>query len=48
MKIASDSWLRTEIDKKDEFNFPNVNFPFIFSNSPAAHAHGLRSFRLSL
>jgi hypothetical protein len=48
MKIASDSWLRTEIDKKDDFNFPIVSFPFIFSNSPAARAYELHNFQLSL
>jgi hypothetical protein len=48
MKIASDSWLRTAIDKKYEFDFPIVNFPFIFSNSPAAYAYELHSFQLSL
>jgi hypothetical protein len=47
MTIASDSWLRTEIDKRDEFDFPIVNFPFIFSNSPAAYAYELNSFQLS-
>ena len=36
------------IDKRDEFYFPIVNFPFIFSNSPAAYAYELHSFQLSL
>ena len=48
MKIVSDSWVRTEIDKRDEFDFPIVNFPFIFSNSPSARAYELHSFQLSL
>jgi len=48
MNIASDSWLRTEIDKRDEFNFPMVSFPFIFINSPAARAYELHNFQLSL
>ena len=39
MNIASDSWLRTEIDKRDEFDFPIVNFSFISSNSPATYAY---------
>ena len=27
-------------DKRDDFNFPVVNFPFIWSNIPAARANG--------
>jgi hypothetical protein len=33
-------WIRTKLyDKKDDFNFPIVNFPFICSNIPAAPAY---------
>jgi hypothetical protein len=28
-------------DKRDDFNFPIVNFPFIFNNIPAAPAYGV-------
>jgi hypothetical protein len=28
-------------DKRDDFNFPIVNFPFICSNIPAAHVYGV-------
>ena len=28
-------------DKRDDFNFPIVNFPFICSNIPAAPAYGV-------
>jgi len=27
-------------DKRDEFNFPIVYFPFIYSNIPTTHAFG--------
>ena len=34
--------LRTKVyDKRDYFNFPIVNFPFICSNIPATHAYGI-------
>jgi hypothetical protein len=34
--------LRTKLyDKRDDFNFPIVNFPFICSNIPAAPAYGV-------
>jgi hypothetical protein len=29
-------------NKRDEFNFLTVNFPFISSNIPSAPAHGVR------
>jgi hypothetical protein len=29
------------VDKRDDFNFPIVNFPFICSNIPAAPAYGV-------
>ena len=34
--------LRTKLyDKRDDFNFPIVNFPFICSNIPATSAYGV-------
>jgi hypothetical protein len=34
--------LRTKLyNKRDYFNFPIVNFPFIYSNIPAAPAYGV-------
>jgi hypothetical protein len=40
--IDSEGRLRTKLyDKRDNFNFPIVNFPFIFSNIPAAPAYGV-------
>jgi hypothetical protein len=39
-EIDSKCRLRTKLyDKRDDFNFPIVNFPFIYSNIPAAHAY---------
>ena len=39
LEIDSDGRLRTKIyDKRDYFNFPIVNFSFICSNIPTAHA----------
>jgi hypothetical protein len=38
--IDSEERLRTNhYDKRDDFNFPIVNFPFICSNIPAASAY---------
>jgi hypothetical protein len=38
----SDGWLRTKLyDKRDDFNFLIVNFPFICNNMQAAHAYGV-------
>jgi hypothetical protein len=34
-------WGAVKNDKRDDFNFPIVNFPFICSNIPAAPAYGL-------
>ena len=31
---------RKHYDKRDDFNFPIVNFPFVCGNIPAAHAYG--------
>ena len=28
-------------NKRDDFNFPVVNFPFLSSNIPSAHAYGV-------
>jgi len=40
LEIDSESQLRTNLyDKIDDFNFPIVNFPFMFSNIPVAHAY---------
>ena len=42
LEIGSDGRLRTKLyDKRDDFNFPIVNFPFICSNIPAAPAYGV-------
>ena len=36
LEIDSEGWLRTKLyDKRDDLNFPIVNFPFICSNIPA-------------
>ena len=41
-EIDSEGRLRTKLyDKRDYFNFPIVNFPFICSNIPAAPAYGV-------
>ena len=38
----SDGGLRTKLyDKRDDFNFPIANFPFICSSIPAAPAYGV-------
>ena len=36
----------TPYDKRDDFNFPIVNFPFICSNIPVAPAYGVYFSRL--
>ena len=42
LEIDSEGRLRTKhYDKRDDFNFPIVNFPFICSNIPAAPAYGV-------
>jgi len=42
LEIDSECRLRTKLnDKRDYFNFPIVNIPFICSNIPAAPAYGL-------
>ena len=41
-EIDSEGRLKTKLyDKRDDFNFPIVNFPFICSNIPAAPAYGV-------
>ena len=42
LEIDKDGFLKTRIyDKRDGFNFPIVNFPFLSSNIPAAPAYGV-------
>ena len=42
LKINSEGRLRTKLyDKRDDFSFPIVNFPLIWSNIPAAPAYGV-------
>ena len=42
LEIDSEGRLRTKLyDKRDDFNVPIVNFPFICSNIPAAPAYGV-------
>ena len=42
LEIESEDRLRTKLyDKRDDFNFPILNFPFIYSNIPAAPAYGV-------
>jgi hypothetical protein len=42
LEIENEARLRTKLyDKRDDFNFPIVNFPFICSNIPAAPAYGV-------
>ena len=42
LEIDSEGRLRTKLyDKRNDFNFPIVNFPFICSNIPAAPAYGV-------
>ena len=47
LEIDSEGRLRTKVyDKRDDFNFPMLNFPFIWSNIPAAPAYGVYISRL--
>jgi hypothetical protein len=40
--MDSEGELRTKLDdKRDDFIFPIVNFPFIYSNIPAAPAYDI-------
>jgi hypothetical protein len=42
LEIDNEGRLRTKLsDKRDDFNFPIVNFPFICSNIPVAPAYGV-------
>jgi hypothetical protein len=42
LEMDNEGRLRTKLyDKRDDFNFPIVNFPFICSNIPAAPAYGV-------
>ena len=42
LKIDNDGQLKSKLyDKRDDFNFPIVNFPFLCSNIPAAPAYGV-------
>jgi hypothetical protein len=42
LEIDSEGRLRTKLyDKRDDLNFPIVNFPFICSNIPAVPAYGV-------
>ena len=42
LEIDSEGRLRTKLyDKRDDFNFPIVNIPFICSNIPVAPAYGV-------
>ena len=49
LKIDSVGRLRTNLyDKRDDFNFPVVNIPFICSNIPTAPAYGVYILCLSV
>ena len=42
LEMTTDGRLNTKIyDKRDDFNFPIVNLPFLCSNIPAAPAYGV-------
>jgi hypothetical protein len=41
LEIDSEGWLRTKLyDKREDFNYPIVSFPFICSNISAAPTYG--------
>ena len=47
LEIDNEGRLRTKhYDKRDDFNFPIVNFPFICSNIPAAPVYGVNISQL--
>ena len=47
LEIDSEGRFRTQLyDKRDDFNFPIVNFPFLCSSTPAAHAYGVYTSQL--
>ena len=40
--MTTDGRLNTKIyDKRDDFNFPIVNFPYLCNNTPVAPAYGV-------
>ena len=42
IEIDSEGWLRTKLyEKRDDFNYLIVNFPFICGNIPATPAYGV-------
>ena len=42
LEIDNEGSLKTKLyDKSDDFSFPIVNFPFLYSNIPVATAYGL-------
>ena len=42
LEIDNEGNLKSKLyDKRDDFNFPIVNFPFMCSNIPAAPAYGV-------
>ena len=47
LEIDIEGRLRTKLyDKRDDFNFPILNFPFICSNIPAVPAYGVYTVSL--
>ena len=47
IEIDSEGRLRTKLyDRRDDFNFPIVNFPFMCSNIPEAPTYGVYIFQL--
>ena len=40
-QLAATVWKPAKYDKREDFNFPIVNFPFICSNIPATPAYGV-------
>ena len=47
LEIDSDEWFRTKLyDKRDDFNFPIVNFPFICNNIQVEPAYGVHISQL--
>ena len=47
LEIDNEGQLKTKLyDKRDDFSFPIVNFPFLSSNIPAAPAYGVHISQL--
>jgi hypothetical protein len=47
LEVGSEGWLRTKhYDKRNDFNFPIVNFPIICSYIPVAPTYGVHSSQL--